>query len=150
VQINIGSRTVTGLLDSGSQASLINEVFNQLIEDKLEILTLGISNCQLQSAFGSKSTRIRKQALLPFKIDDCSYEIVALVAPKLTMDVILGINYLSEYNAVLNFEESCLVTSTGQRTFRHEFRTLQPILITAGIENGMSGAVPQCCNISWT
>jgi hypothetical protein len=55
------------------------------------------------------------------------------------MDVILGINYLSEYNAVLNFEESCLVTNTGQRTIRHEFCNIQPTLITAGIENRMSG-----------
>jgi hypothetical protein len=43
--VTIGNRIVTGLLDSGAQASLINEeLFNQLIDDNLEIYCVWIYN----------------------------------------------------------------------------------------------------------
>jgi hypothetical protein len=109
-------------LDCGAEASLINgELFNQLMEDGVEILTLPISNCVLEAAFGAKSRRITKQALLQFSIDSCTYEVVALVAPSLSMEIILGVDFLKQYRIMVDFEESYFETRKGEVTTRHNF-----------------------------
>jgi hypothetical protein len=57
IKAQIGNKSVYCLLDSGAEISLINdELFDQLMEDGVELLTLPVSNVILASAFGAKSS----------------------------------------------------------------------------------------------
>jgi predicted aspartyl protease len=101
------------------------------MEDGVELLTLPVSNVILASAFGAKSSRVKKQALISFKIDNQEYEVVTLVASKLTMDIILGVDYLRSYHVVLNFNEAHLETRIEYIVYRHSFNVPQ---VLAGSE----------------
>jgi hypothetical protein len=57
------------LIDTGAEIGVISqEVFEKLMEDGMELPTLPISNCLLEAAFGTKSQRIKRQALLNFTV----------------------------------------------------------------------------------
>jgi hypothetical protein len=71
--------------------------------------------------FGAKSRRITKQALLQFSIDSCTYEVVALVAPRLSTAVILGVDFLKQNRITVDFAESYFETRKGEVTTRHNF-----------------------------
>jgi hypothetical protein len=95
----------------------------------------------LEAAFGAKSRRITKQALLEFSIDSCTYEVVALVAPRLSTEVILGVDFLKQYRIMVNFAESYFETRKGEVRTRHNIARVvnkQAIVSTQGgeCENG--------------
>jgi hypothetical protein len=145
VEVIVGKRNVTCLLDCGAEASLINgELFNQLMEYGIEIFTLPISNCVLEAVFGAKSRRITKQALLELSIDSCTYEVVALDAPRLSMEVILGVDVLKQYRIMVDFTESYFETRKGEVTTKHNFARVvkeQAIVSTQEGECG-NGNIP--------
>jgi hypothetical protein len=60
-----------------------------LTESGLQLLHIPVVNGVLISAWGSRTKRIRKQALIPIKIDDEMYEQVFMVAPQLLANAIL-------------------------------------------------------------
>jgi hypothetical protein len=114
------------------------------MEDGIEILTLPISNCVLEAAFGAKSRRITKQALLQFSIDGCIYEVVSLVAPSLSMEVILRVDFLKQYRIMVDFAESYFETRKGEVTTRDNFARVvneQAIVSTQEDECG-NGCIP--------
>jgi hypothetical protein len=94
----VGKREVVGLLDCGAQVSVMSgDLFDSLSDDGLELLHIPVVNCILSSAFGKESTRIKKQALVEFKIGDDQFEVTMMIAPKLAAEMILGINFFYDY-----------------------------------------------------
>jgi hypothetical protein len=65
---------------------------------------LPISGCVIKGAFESRSQRIKSQVLIDIYIDGIKYEVIFLVAPTLTIDI-LGMQFLKNYCVNINFEE---------------------------------------------
>jgi hypothetical protein len=77
-------------LDSGAEISILSEeLFEYLTDSGLQLLHIPV----LVSAWGSRTTRIKKQVLLPVRIDNEVYEKVFMVAPQLLTSAILGANF---------------------------------------------------------
>ena len=57
------------------------------------------------SAFSKKSNRVKEQALLDLSIGDFKINQIVLLSPQLLTDVILGLDFLVEYHAVISFAE---------------------------------------------
>jgi hypothetical protein len=68
VEVNVGNKIVKALIDSGSERNLINAELLQLVDEGLEMLSLPISGCIIQSAFQSRAQRIRSQVLVDLYI----------------------------------------------------------------------------------
>jgi hypothetical protein len=60
------------ILDSGSEVNLLSErVYEQLMKTRAEVPVLPVENVILVSAFGRRSRKITRQALLEFAIRVC-------------------------------------------------------------------------------
>jgi hypothetical protein len=122
VEVSVGNRKIISLIDTGAEISVISqELFEKLMEDGIEIPTLPISNCLLEAAFGTKSQRIKRQALLNFTIDGSPYEAIALISPRLTMYMILGVDFFREYRVTICLDEVLFTSRTSKGVTRHKF-----------------------------
>jgi hypothetical protein len=73
------------------------------------------------TAFGNKTKRIRRQALIEFEIDGVKYEQVFMVSPNFEPDAILGINFLQDNDIVIDVTEKCFRTQKGEVSCAHRF-----------------------------
>jgi predicted aspartyl protease len=122
IQVNVGSRHIRALIDSGSECSLINaELLQQLVDEGLDILSLPISGCVIKGAFESRFQRIKSQVLIDIYIDRIKYEVILLVAPTLTIDIILGMQFLKNYCVNINFEQEYFETKVNNMRQKHVY-----------------------------
>jgi hypothetical protein len=77
-----------------------------------------VSNEILISAWGSSTQKIKKQALVKFKVGSDSCEQIFMVPPQLTIEVIAGANFVSDYDVILDFGEKYLKMKQDE-VFRH-------------------------------
>jgi len=83
IDIKSGNGNVKGVIDTGSEISLITEeLYEQLLSQGLET-ELKLQSTVLVTAFGSRSRRIKKQVYIPFFIRDDCFEHVFLVSGQL-------------------------------------------------------------------
>ena len=122
VQLDISDEKLIAVLDTGAEIPLMPErVFEDLLAKGLRAPQLPVVNGALITAFGSRSKRIKRQALIEFKIDGVSYEQVYMIAPNLVPVAILGINFLKETNVVINLTEGCFKTRRDGFHCEHKF-----------------------------
>jgi hypothetical protein len=84
-------------------------LYNQLVHEGLKCFELPTQNINLLSAFSRKSNRIRKQAMLDVEVGDVEMTQIVLLSPQLLTDVILGLDFLIDSKAVINFARRCMV-----------------------------------------
>ena len=110
IDIKIGDRNVKGVIDMGSEISLITEdLYAQLLSQGIEMLELKLQSTVLVTAFGSRSRRIKKQVYIQIFIGDDCFEHVFLVSGQLMESLLIGAYFLQEYGVVVNFKTSCLM-----------------------------------------
>jgi hypothetical protein len=96
--------SITAILNSGSEVNLISErVYENLMEIGLQVPTLPVEGVVLVTAFGRRSERIRRQALIEFYIGRDVFETIVLVSSQLNSDAILGCQFLREHGVTINF-----------------------------------------------
>jgi hypothetical protein len=84
LKFSFGDLTINALIDSGSQISLMAEhIYNQLLAKRYPIETLPVTCVVVTSAFVNRSSRIKLQALIPFKIGNESFDYVCLISSQL-------------------------------------------------------------------
>jgi hypothetical protein len=82
----------------------------------LSLVALGVKLPVTAGATGQQSSRIKWQALLEFIISGLTFTNIFLVVKNLSRPVVIGIDWLNQINAVLDFEQSTLsVTVQGER-----------------------------------
>jgi hypothetical protein len=100
-----GKFDITAIVDSGSEVNLLSErVYEQLTKMGLEIPVLPVENVILVTAFGKRSKRIRRQALLEFSISHDVFETTFMISAQLANDAIIGSQFLKEYGFRINFD----------------------------------------------
>jgi hypothetical protein len=94
----------TAILDSGSDVNLLSErIYEERTEAGAEIPILPVEGVALVTAFGRRSKRIRRQALLEFEIGQDVFETILLVSPQLNNDAIFGCHFLRENGVTIGF-----------------------------------------------
>ena len=110
IDIKIENGNVKGVIDKGSEVSLITEgLYAHLLSQGLEMLELKLQSTVLVTMFGSRSRRIKKQMYIPAFICDGSFEHVSLVSDQLIESLLIGADFLQEYRSVVNFKTNCLM-----------------------------------------
>jgi hypothetical protein len=114
--IQIQGTPLLSLLDSGSEVTCINDEYFIALKARDTIHTLPVSTSRLVGAAGQQSSRIKWQALLEFTISGLTFTNIFLVVKNLIRPVIIGIDWLNQVTAVLDFEQSTLsVAVQGER-----------------------------------
>jgi hypothetical protein len=94
------------ILDTGSEVNLLYEwVYIKIINSGINILTWPLEGVMLITAFGKRSNKVRKQAMVEFTIGEGKFEGVFMVSPQLTNDVILGCQFLEEYTVSIDLKK---------------------------------------------
>jgi hypothetical protein len=102
------------ILDSGSEVNLIAQnIYDKLVSLGIDIPTLPLENVVLVTAFGKKSNRVKRQALIPFAIGTETFETNFFVSPQLINDAILGCQFMRDYGINLNFERGTFTYAAG-------------------------------------
>jgi hypothetical protein len=92
-------------------------LYNKLRHGGLKCLELPTQHVNLLSAFGKKSNRVKRQAMMDINIGELKVNQIMLLSPQLLTDAILGLDFLVEHQAVINFEEhSVTLNSNCERT----------------------------------
>ena len=86
-------------------------LYNRLRHAGLKCFELPTQHVNLLSAFNKKSNRVKKQAMLDVKIGDFKINQIVLLSPQLLTDAILGLDFLVDYKAVINFAERSITLS---------------------------------------
>jgi hypothetical protein len=118
VELTLGNGIVVkAILDTGSEINLVTEsMYSILMESGVEIPTLPVESVVLITAFGKKSNKIRKQALLEFNLGEDKFEANFLLSPQLINEAILGCQFMKEYGIGLSFETESLSYIKGEQT----------------------------------
>jgi hypothetical protein len=120
---------VIAICDTGSDVNLLNEhVFEQLINEGTKIPTLPLENIALVTAFGKKTQRIKKQALIEFMIGGDVFESVFLITPQLTNQAILGHQFAREYGIIMNFRNNSFSYARDGKTREVSFSQRQDLI----------------------
>jgi hypothetical protein len=114
-----------------------------LIETGLPVPTLPVQGVVLVTAFGRRSKRIRRQALIEFSIGRDVFETIVLVAPQLNNDAILCCQFLTEHGVTINFHSE---TFTYVRHGEIREQTFAPRAKLQGACGSDNGEVPETSN----
>jgi len=107
VIIHYDKQRLYGLLDTGSNVSLINY---SLVENKEEIIP--VRSSLIKCANGTKS-KAKGEILLKIKIKGYTYEINALVLESATFNILLGNNFLFKYGLIIDYRKNEITFKSG-------------------------------------
>jgi hypothetical protein len=94
------------ILDTGIEVSMLSErVYMKMIKSVIDVCTLPLEVVVLITAFGKRSNKDRKQAMVEFTISEGKFEGVFIVSSRLTYDVILGCQFVEEYAVSIYFKK---------------------------------------------
>ena len=102
--INIEGKSYKTLIDTGSEISVISEnVMGELKELNKNIPSLPVAGVTVVGVTGVTSKRITRQVHLNILINEVEFENTFLVVKGLSLDVILGNDFLERNGAVIDF-----------------------------------------------
>jgi hypothetical protein len=120
--IKIIDQEVHALIDTGCELSIMNEhLYNKLRHEGLECFELPTQHVNLLSPFNKKSNRVKKQAMLGLNIGDFEINQIMLLSPQLLTDAILGLDFLVDYKATIDFAERSITLQINNEAVKIEF-----------------------------
>lgn len=109
LQIQIDNISLHAVVDSGSPVSVISEhTFQKCNADK-SCPTLPVQKTKISGAVPGKTIDIKMQTYLPFVVQGHTLYCTFLIVPALTTEIILGVDFLTNHQAILNFHTSQLL-----------------------------------------
>jgi hypothetical protein len=106
IEINCAGVHSKALVDTGSIKSVISEeLYEELISKKINVLELPTNNTRMVDAWGRKSHPVRKQVMVEVTIRGKMYDIICLVVKKLIYPLIIGMDFLAEHGVIIDIGE---------------------------------------------
>lgn len=118
------------LVDSGCMHSCISKDFYILLQKQCtNIKSIPVSGVTIVTATGNASKTVKEQIYVKLLIDKSCFHIVFLVVENLIHNVIIGTDFLTKFNAVIDFEKSLVVIAEHGLTisFLKKCNTLQEL-----------------------
>ena len=121
INAKVEGATAKILLDSGSQISAMSEKW---YEERKEILKkcprLPVPGLSIKGAIGGRTKKIRYQILCKMKLNEMEIDAIFLVIGGLSIDLILGVDWLRHNKANINFGKQTLELQQGKREVKFE------------------------------
>lgn len=99
------------LVDTGAEISIVSEEYVMSLEErnKVEIPTFPLSRTYITGVNQKRIGPIKKQVMLTLNIGDKEYECVFLVVKGIVYDIILGLDFLVEYEGFIDLKNNIIV-----------------------------------------
>lgn len=105
ITITCHGQNIEALVDTGCSQSVISEeMLKKITSNSADVPVLPVRKSYLIGANMKKSAPVTKQALLQINVGSCEYECICLVVNKLSYPLIIGMDFLTEYRAIINLE----------------------------------------------
>ena len=116
--ITIEDQNYSCIVDTGSSVNVMSEhIYNNIRNRVGKLIALPTCGLYCSGAVGKFRQRIKLQCMLNVTINGGQYELIFLVVPKLTIDLIIGCESFANWNAKVDFENSRLrITEKGKVT----------------------------------
>lgn len=99
------------IVDTGATVSVISDSLFQVVKERFQVPTLPVSNCRVTGALGAKAQIVREQVLAELAAGNEVYRCPFLVVKGLSTPCILGLDFLREKQATLDFARGkCFLT----------------------------------------
>lgn len=109
IHVTIKNVALTGIVDSGSHITAISETaYNRCIKDH-PWPTIKIKKTRIKGALTGKHTDVQLQTRLEFSCQGHQLETNFLVVPAMSIELVLGMDFLNEQQAVLDVGRGELV-----------------------------------------
>lgn len=103
--VRVNGIDVRALIDTGSQVSAVSEIFYKANFERLsQCPTLPLTAVTVTSATEKKATKVSRQFYAMIQLQQVSGACTLLVVPKLTVDCIIGIDFLYKLRTKLDLE----------------------------------------------
>ena len=114
VNVKIGDRQFACILDTGSSANVMSQhVYEQLRNTTGKVITLPTCGLYCSGALGTRRQRIKLQCMIRVEMQGERYDLIFLVVPTLSVDIIIGCEFFFDRKAKLNFGENMLKFVSG-------------------------------------
>lgn len=113
ISITVANRATFALLDSGSDITCMSQEFFQSLSLTQAMPLLPVTSIHVHGAFGTTNQRILSQTFLPVSIGVMSYDIVFLIVPRLSCDIIMGADWLHANDVKLDFETNSIIIANN-------------------------------------
>lgn len=135
VEIRIGSLTGGGIVDSGSQATILSEDFYEKIKENVdyEIPELKMSNTSIVGITGARSKKVEKQVQIEVNFGSLTMPVDCLVVKGVQVDFLIGCDFLIKYNAIVDFKERKLNIVFKSRYHRINLKESKDKQVTGSI-----------------
>lgn len=117
IHVTVETISTKALIDSGSQITCISQEFLMVVLNKNSKLPVLNTNCiTVTGALRNKSSKVRQQVYLNVKFAHTEWDVAAVVVPGLVRDLILGADWLTQFEVVLDFANYSLSGVFGEST----------------------------------
>ena len=106
-------------------------------------MELPTQHVNLVSAFKNKSERVKKQALLEVRMGGTNFDQVVLLSAQLLTEVILGLDFLINYEAEIRFPERRITLRVNEEIFNFEFTDAKETSAIRFCDLGLMSIHPQ-------
>ena len=124
--------------------SILNEnLYNKLRHAGLQCLELPTQHVNLVSAFNNKSKRVEKHTLLDVNIEGTKLDQELLLSAQLITEAFLGLDFLINYEAEINFPERRITLRVKEEVFNFEFTGAKETSANRFCDLGLTSIHPQ-------
>ena len=123
IMIKIGQIETEALLDTGAHLSAVSETMLTKIQEKSTIMQLPICNVVIKGILGAKK-KIKKQVRLNIQLNEEIVPWTFIVIPKMSNEVILGIDILKYLRTEINIEEEFVEFKKIQKKIKFDKKRL--------------------------
>lgn len=102
LRVTVGDTTLTAIIDSGSQITAISEEAFLRCMAKQNWPTFSMKKTRIKGAIAGRHTEVSTQTRMTLRCQGHDIDINLLVVPSLSIDLIIGMDALSQYQAVLD------------------------------------------------
>lgn len=103
VTVKVGDLSVKCLLDSGSEINGVSQKFYEYVQEKEGVVVLPVSGMRIVGATGKVSKVIKQEILINIELAGQMLECKFYVIPDLSIEMILGTEFLRKYQVNMNF-----------------------------------------------
>jgi hypothetical protein len=118
---------------------LTEKLYDQLVEAGVSVPTLPLDNVALVTAFGRRTKRIKRQALIEFFVGEDKFETIFLISPQLINSAILYSAFTKVYEITIDFVTKCFYYEKEGSRRGHSFDRSSGISDARNTEQELKG-----------
>lgn len=124
IKIKVQGVEINTLIDSGSEITCISQTtYDTHIQQWQAVPLLPVKNTYVRVATERKQIRIEKQLYMEITINEITTRIIILVVPKLTREMIIGVDTLIKLNCILDLGKGEISLKMDNKETKMKFET---------------------------